>query len=59
MCKNYPGLDPIKMLDYPFIDVLDLMIEQILYNRLLDEMQLEEQTKKPKVIYRPADDSWL
>jgi hypothetical protein len=65
MCCEYPGLDPIRMLDYTLADVLNLMRHHMERNRRLQPKTAAEPgtVQRPRsdqeVIYRQADDSWL
>lgn len=69
LCRAYPALDPIKLLDYPLVDVLDLIKEQLAYNRrhpAEDQAAAEtaaphanQYASKEKVIYRQAGDDWF
>lgn len=56
LCTTYPGLDPIRLLDWPWEDVFDLV------NGLADYQGQEQKHTAPngrKVILRRADDSWF
>ena len=61
LCREYPALDPVKMLDYPLVDVLDLIKDHMDYNRRKPAAQAATAppSTQKKVIYRQADDSWF
>lgn len=55
LCDTYSGLDPIKLLDYPAEDVIELINQTLAYNR-------RKETKTPdtkKVIRKKAGDNWF
>ena len=56
LCQNYQGLDPIKLLDYPAEDVIDLINNTLSYNR---RHSSTDKVDKPKVIRKPAGDNWF
>ena len=62
LCDTFPGLDPIKLLDYPAEDVFDLINGLIDHNERKDKAE-GKQTSKPsgngKVVRRPAGDDWF
>ena len=52
MCLTYQGLSPLALLDYPAVDVFDLINGMIDYNL----RQKEEERNKNR---RPAGDDWF
>ena len=56
LCTTYTGLDPIKLLDYPAEDVIDLINNTISYNR---RHSSTDKADKPKVIRKKAGDNWF
>lgn len=65
LCSAFPGLDPVRLLDYPLVDVLDLIREHLDHNRR-DRQRLQKidrpqprDSGREKVIYRQADDTWF
>nr|DAD71184.1 MAG TPA: hypothetical protein [Siphoviridae sp. ctkyH28] len=61
MCASFPGLDPIRLLDYPLVDVLDLISDQIEHNKRTRtaDYHPQDNTDGERIIYRKADDSWF
>lgn len=60
LCESFSGLDPIRLLDYPLVDVLDLVGELIRHNNRLAKMPGRSTEKSnERIIYRKADDSWF
>lgn len=67
LCTTFGGLDPVRMLDYPLVDVLDLIRDQTEYNRRKRTAAEPPEHRPPeptnthgeRVIYRKADDSWF
>ena len=61
MCASFPGLDPIRLLDYPLVDVLDLIRDQIEHNKRTRTADYPPQNKTGggRIVYRKADDSWF
>ena len=57
LCQNYQGLDPIKLLDYPAEDVIDLINQTIAYNKRHNDDNVE--AEKPRVIRKKASDNWF
>lgn len=57
LCQNYQGLDPIKLLDYPAEDVIDLINQTIAYNKRHNNDNKE--VNKPKVMRKKASDNWF
>lgn len=54
LCETYSGLDPIKLLDYPAVDVIDLINQTLTYNQRKNKSK-----SKSKVIRRQAGDNWF
>lgn len=54
LCEVYHGLDPIKLLDYPAEDVIDLINHMLAYNR-----RNEHRSDNSKVIRKKAGDNWF
>lgn len=61
LCTEFPGLDPVKLLDYPAEDVFDLMAGLTAYNKRQRKGKGKGagNTSKPGVIRRPAGDNWF
>lgn len=64
ICSAFPGLDPIRILDYPLVDVIDLIKIHLDYSRRTKPQQNTKGPKTPtgsaeKVIYRKAGDNWF
>lgn len=57
LCQNYQGLDPIKLLDYPADDVMELINQTLSYNKRHNNESL--QSDKPKTIRKKASDNWF
>ncbi len=55
LCKLYPGLDPLKLLDYYAEDVFDLIHDVIAYK----EMDENVTTNNNGTIRRKAKDNWF
>lgn len=54
LCTVYTGLDPLKLLDYPAEDVLDLINGLLIYNK---KQPTRDDTGK--VTRRKAGDDWF
>lgn len=52
LCEVFTGLDPLKLLDYPAEDVIDLINQMLKYND-------RQRTDKKNVERRPAGDDWF
>lgn len=61
LCDTFPGLDPVKLLDYPAEDVFELINGLVMYNnrQRKDKGKGTGGTSKPGVIRRPAGDNWF
>lgn len=62
LCDTFPGLDPIKLLDYPAEDVFDLINGLIRHNERKEQSEGKRVGKsdgKEKVVRRPAGDDWF
>lgn len=57
LCQNYQGLDPIKLLDYPADDVMELINQTLSYNKRHNNENLK--SDKPKTIRKKASDNWF
>ena len=55
LCESYSGLDPIKLLDYPGEDVLDLINNTICFNK----RNSKKKNINSGVIRREAGDNWF
>ena len=56
LCETYSGLDPIKLLDYPAEDVIELINQTLAYNRRQDNNKTPD---NKKVIRKKAGDNWF
>jgi len=54
LCETYTGLDPIKLLDYPAEDVMDLISGLIDFNSRSDN-----KNNSSGVIRKRAGDDWF
>lgn len=61
LCDSFPGLDPIKILDYPADDVFELIGGLIDYNERneTEKGNKNGNSKTPKIIRRKAGDDWF
>lgn len=66
LCSAYPGLDPVRILDYPLVDVLELIKEHLDHTQRAQLQQPIQTPQRPQsyntgagVIRLPADDSWF
>ena len=57
LCEAFPGLDPIRLLDYPGEDVIELI--RGLYSFNERESKKDKNPKKTGVIRKPAGDDWF
>ena len=58
LCESFPGLDPLKLLNYPAEDVFRLINDMLAYNRRRKDGNPEE-TSGNQVIRRKAGDNWF
>lgn len=56
LCETYNGLDPIKLLDYPAEDVIELINHTISYNQ---RHKNDNKSEKSNVIRKKARDNWF
>lgn len=60
LCDTFPGLDPIKLLDYPAEDVFNLINDIIDYNqRNKSDDEDGDSSNSSKEICVPAGDDWF
>lgn len=59
LCDTYRGLDPLKLLDYPAEDVLNLINGLIDYNEREDRKEKKTKNKDGEVMRIPAGDDWF
>lgn len=57
LCDTYNGLDPLKLLDYPAEDVIDLINHTIKYYKRKNNRN--QPNSKANVTYKPAGDNWF
>lgn len=57
LCEAFPGLDPIRLLNYPGEDVIDLI--RGLNNYGERQSRKKNNSKKTGVIRKPAGDDWF
>lgn len=53
LCEVYSGLDPIKLLNYPAEDVIELINQTLAYN------QRNSSKKSSNVVRKQAGDNWF
>lgn len=58
LCDTFPGLDPVKLLDYPAEDVFELINGLVAYNQRQEETN-GNSTTSSGVIRKPAGDNWF
>lgn len=56
LCQTYHGLDPIKLLNYPAEDVIELINQTVAYN---GRKEVDKPKDTDKVIRKPAGDDWF
>ena len=56
LCQTYPGLDPIKLLNYPAEDVFELIKSTIDYNQRQENTSQDSNNGK---IRKKASDNWF
>lgn len=56
LCETYPGLDPLKLLEYPAEDVFNLINGTIEYNK---RKKVTHKGNTSSVIRRQAGDDWF
>lgn len=59
LCNTFNGLDPIKLLDYPAVDVIDLINNTISYNQRKAKNSDNPVINKSGVIRKKAGDNWF
>lgn len=59
LCDTFPALDPIKLLDYPAVDVFDLIVGTMDYNRRRQKENSGKASDKKGVIRKQAGDNWF
>lgn len=63
LCEVFPGLDPLRLLDYPAEDVFDLIAGLVDHNERNDSGRFTAPERSPAknggVIRRPAGDDWF
>lgn len=65
LCAQYPGMDPIRLLEHFCDDVFDLINGMVDYNSCKDvgagnaPQEKYAASEKTRVILRRADDSWF
>lgn len=57
LCEAFPGLDPIRLLDYPGEDVIELIRGLYSFNERASKKNKDP--KKTGVIRKPAGDDWF
>ena len=57
LCEVYNGLDPLKLLDYPCEDVIELINHTLSYNKR--HTNDNNEANKPNIIRKKASDNWF
>ena len=55
LCITFNGLDPIKLLDYPAVDVFELINQTMAYN----QRNSKDKSNNTNVIRKQAGDNWF
>lgn len=58
LCDTFPGLDPVKLLDYPAEDVFELINGLVEHNQR-QKSATGKSTTSSGVIRKPAGDNWF